>query len=316
MNALRYVWFIIGLFTYPLRFVLYTLHRLFVFLSKEGARWIIPLVLLTIGMLMRARIDAYAGVGITDFYQDFGEPFFSFRIEITFAILFLLLFFSLKIVALVMSPIVGAFPAPSQPLRPMTPLIVQKHSIREYPAKLAVSAPRKGYFNGKLGKLDRYLPAHIRPLLKAGAQASIPTAMAAPPPALRRETANPPDRAPALRSKPGAQERATRQPPPPPARDISPDHHDIPTPHRPSGGSNATPTQGYPRPSPSAAPRIQGREPPRPEWKPSDDIEPPRSFGRPPQEGGGRAAATAPMPPRIRRPSRNDDLPSEPEREP
>lgn len=175
MNTLRIIWFVLGIILFPIRYLLYTTHRLLVFSSKSGARWIVPMLMLAFGILLRSKIDAVAGEAVTEFFWEFRDPdfphIFDYRMELVFAGTFFTAFIGLTVVSKVTTPIVGAIPAPQRPLAPLRPITVTEHTVETVKAKVSVKPPRLGFHNGKLARLDKRLPAAARSVLVASANA-------------------------------------------------------------------------------------------------------------------------------------------------
>lgn len=206
--------------------MIYGIHRVLVFFSKEGARWIIPLIMVIAGILLRSQIDAYAGVTITNIFDGWGDVIFTWRMEIVFAALFLSAYLALKIVSFVISPIVGALPAPRSPLRPLKPLFANEFKIIIQKAKIAVKSPRSGSFKGKLTRFNKKLPGRVQTLLLTS-----PVAQPAPAqPAMMAE----PDMEMEQRQRAVKQKRppppASQPQPKPPQRQMAP--KDVPPPRR------------------------------------------------------------------------------------
>ena len=171
MNALRYLWFALSIPFYPVRLLLFYIHRTLVFSSKSGAKLIVPIVLLAAALVMRTKIDALAGAFITDQFWEFRETdlhdLFAYRMEITFTIGFFSLYLALAILARITTPIVGAIPAPRAPLMPRPPLVARKHVIKTQKASVVVSGKGSRY-KGDLAQLQRFMPAHALAVLEAG----------------------------------------------------------------------------------------------------------------------------------------------------
>ena len=171
MIMFNYLVYLIKMLFYPLRLILFTVHRFLVFLSKPGARIILPVLMLSVGFLLRSRIDALAGGLITDAfwdYRDSSPEVFDYRIEITFGLCFFAAYVALLIAAKVTTPVVGAVPAPRAPLFPRPPLIVREHKIDTVRTSVAISGG-KSRFKGQLERLDRHLPPPALAVLGAGA---------------------------------------------------------------------------------------------------------------------------------------------------
>ncbi|ORE90108.1 hypothetical protein ATO13_23551 [Stappia sp. 22II-S9-Z10] len=172
MTALKYIWYALGLLFFPLRFASYILHRLFVFFSKPGAAFLMPALLAGAAFLLRTKIDGLAGVWITDQFwalrghEDLGWMF-DYRIEITFAAAFLLVAMALVVLRILLTPVVGALPAPRAPLVPLRPLIVREHVIAIQKASVAIRG-KSSRFRGDLARLERYLSPQARDVLEAG----------------------------------------------------------------------------------------------------------------------------------------------------
>ena len=173
MILLSYLIFLVKLLFYPLRLALFIIHRFLVFVSKPGAAIIVPVSMLALGFLLRSNIDALAGGMITDAFWDWRESspeLFDYRIEITFALGFLLTYLTLLFAGRLATPVVGAIPAPRAPIFPRPPLIVREHKISAVKASLAIGGT-KSRFKGELKQLDRYLPPRALAVLGAGGSA-------------------------------------------------------------------------------------------------------------------------------------------------
>lgn len=173
MILLSYLIFLVKLLFYPLRLALFIIHRFLVFVSKPGAAIIVPVSMLALGFLLRSNIDALAGGMITDAFWGWRESspeLFDYRIEITFALGFLLTYLAMLFAGKFATPVVGAIPAPRAPIFPRPPLIVREHKISAVKASLAIGGT-KSRFKGELKQLDRYLPPRALVVLGAGASA-------------------------------------------------------------------------------------------------------------------------------------------------
>lgn len=170
MNSLRLFWFVVVSVFYPLRLILYWLHSVFVFLTKPGAKYILPTVLLGGGIALRTVLETtldgpMAAVAAPVAGLVGAGTAFTYRVEILFVILFAGMYFTLLIIGRFLAPIMGAFPAPAKPLPPMRPLLDKEHSVATVRAKPAIKRTKRGRYNGDLDILTRRLPKDLQALL-------------------------------------------------------------------------------------------------------------------------------------------------------
>lgn len=172
MTFFKYAIYVISLVVYPIRLTLFYIHKIFVFISKPGARLLVPILMLVASIVLRTRIDAIAGGHITDMFWDFKDgdmhSVYEYRMEITFSIIFFIVYILLWIAAKIMTPIVGALNAPRVPLLPMPPLIAVDHVIKPVKASVALSGGGSRH-KGDLTRLNRFLPPQAIAVLEAGA---------------------------------------------------------------------------------------------------------------------------------------------------
>lgn len=177
MNLLRFIGYSLGLILFPVRFLFFTVHRLLVFTSKPGAKLIVPILVLTFGLLLRSQLDPLLGAPITDAFAGLtsargdepGDMIYAWRMEVAFALVFMTLYLGLAVTSKVTTPIVGALPAPRRPLAPMRPITLKEHQIDTVKARVAIRPRRAGFFNGDLSKLNKRLPDRVRALLNESA---------------------------------------------------------------------------------------------------------------------------------------------------
>ena len=259
-------WYAIRLFFYPPRLILYWIHSVMVFISKPGAKIVVPVILIVVGLALRTFIDPLLGNVITQAASPFiGSALFDLRIEIAFALLFVALYLLMWAAGGVLSPVAGTFPAPKRPMPPLRPLQMPMHKIKTVKASLVIKKPVSGYFNGNLDRLVKRLPPDIRPLLDPPPVAPSPIPLEAEPVQGDQHGDHP---TPSHRAKPPPPPPSNR-PPPPPA--LAPE--ELPAPDRRPPLANepgravepsAAPVRPPPRPSrpqPPPPPPLPPREP-------------------------------------------------------
>ena len=171
MMLLRQIGYILACQFYCLRLVLYGIHSLLVFLTKPGARLVIPLALIGLVYAARDPLKAHFDQPIGDFWSgamwvflgsDLYRLLEPFRIELTalagllgFALVFALL-------SSMMRPVIGTFAAPKQPLPPLPPLSVPDTRLRTVKATLVIPKRGRNRFRGELSSLIRRLPDHLQ----------------------------------------------------------------------------------------------------------------------------------------------------------
>lgn len=249
---MRQAWYIIRLIFFPIRLVIYWWHSVLVFLSKPGAKLVIPMFLVGIGLLLRTYIDPIFGELITSMASPlYGTAAFDYRVELAFSVVFIVIYFALMILAKMLSPVVGTFPAPKRPLTPMKPLKVKEHTVETVTATVALKNPVRGYFNGKLVRLVKRLPLDIQAVLERREEEPEIIPPPAPPESVRHGGDSGPDVV-----------RAVQPPPPPKTAQDAPERSVKP----PSSAEPPTPVprQQPPRPQVATGDRNPLSPPPMP----------------------------------------------------
>ena len=175
MTALRYLVYVLACQFYCLRLAVYLIHSALVFLTKPGARLVVPLALLGLVYVLRGFIEAQADPAIDAFWQGAVRPLIGadlygllspFAIEISALAVLLLFALAFALLSSMLRPLVGTFAAPRQPLPPLPPLLVPDTQVRTVKARIAVPERSRSGFHGDLDALLDRVPDHVREVVE------------------------------------------------------------------------------------------------------------------------------------------------------
>jgi hypothetical protein len=232
MIVARYIGYVLACQLYTLRLGLYWLHSALVFLSKPGARILVPVVLFAVVYLLRTPLDAAISNDIDTLWESLVRPIFGsdlanltrpLNIELTAVTLLLLLGLVMLLLASMLQPVVGALNAPRKPLPPLPPMVVPNTEVKAVPATRLLTPQSYAPLPEGLASLSRGLPEELQGLLarKEDAGKAIPTDRFARPPAASPGSGAGqtvmPERAPGKPTEPDMPPRPRHpdQPPPP-----------------------------------------------------------------------------------------------------
>lgn len=177
MTLLRFVWFLIACAFYPFRLLLFWLHSIFIFLTKPGARIILPLAVVLLATWWRFSygepvemfVDAFGGL-----YRDiinalfgpaWGQLAYEYRGSISGVIVYFVLSLAVSLISAILHPFVHALPPPRRPFLPLAPLRAPKHVVGVEPVSVVVQSPGERTYSGDLARMLARLPAEIREVI-------------------------------------------------------------------------------------------------------------------------------------------------------
>jgi hypothetical protein len=181
MTLLRYLHYMLACQLYTLRLVLYWGHSGLVFLSKPGARIIVPVALFGFVYALQAPLEAAVGAKIDTLWQSLVQPVFGtdlarltqpLNIEITAVALLLLLALVMMLLASMLQPVIGALWAPRMPLPPLPPLLVPDTEVKAVPVTRLLKPQLYAPLPRGLESLSQGLPEELQGLVlrKEGAK--------------------------------------------------------------------------------------------------------------------------------------------------
>lgn len=177
MMVTRYIGYVLACQIYTLRLLLFWGHSFLVFLSKPGARIIVPMALFGLVYALRAPLDAAVGGQIDTLWQSVVTPILGtdlagltrpLNIEITAVALLLLLALVMMLLASMLQPVIGALWAPRMPLPPLPPMMVPQTEVRAVPVTRLLSPQRYAPLPDGLSSLSQGLPEELQTLLTTG----------------------------------------------------------------------------------------------------------------------------------------------------
>lgn len=170
----RFIVFLVAAALYPVRFAAYCLHVFVVFLTKPGARFILPAIVIfgawasyETGGTVESLVEPAAQFVREVLGTEWGELAYRYRGILASVAGFFVIGWLVDIIAGLLRPIVHSLPAPRRPLWPLLPLRVPGHTIATVPATVAVTSPGKGRYRGDLAEIVTRLQPDIRTLLEA-----------------------------------------------------------------------------------------------------------------------------------------------------
>jgi hypothetical protein len=174
MTLLRYLHYMLACQLYTLRLVLYWGHSGLVFLSKPGARIIVPVALFGFVYALQAPLEAAVGAKIDTLWQSLVQPVFGtdlarltqpLNIEITAVALLLLLALVMMLLASMLQPVIGALWAPRMPLPPLPPLLVPDTEVKAVPVTRLLKPQLYAPLPRGLESLSQGLPEELQGLV-------------------------------------------------------------------------------------------------------------------------------------------------------
>lgn len=173
-DALRWIGYVLACQLYTLRLGLFYLHSALVFLSKPGARVVVPVVLFGLVYLLRGPLDAAFGGEVETLWASLVTPIFGsdlarltrpIDIELTAVALLLLLALVMLLLASMLQPVVGALWAPRLPLPPLPPMVVPDTEVKAVPVTRQLSPQAYAPLPDGLASLSQGLPDELQALL-------------------------------------------------------------------------------------------------------------------------------------------------------
>lgn len=181
MNLLRLVIWLLLYALFLVRTVLFRTYLFVMFLSKDGAAWLLFLLSGTLVLLswpltgalleewfvpIQAEIDGFARV----LQRETGSEVLSgllsqWALEITLAISGLITVRLLKAVSGVLRTILAAFPMPARPLPPQRVWLPPAHRIRAVACRLSVPRLPLRWWSGDQAELLDYLKPELRAMI-------------------------------------------------------------------------------------------------------------------------------------------------------
>lgn len=229
----HYLKYILACQWYTVRLVFYVVHSFLVFLSKPGARLIVPGVVIGALYLTRDNLDALIGRNVDNLWSSVVAPIIGpgaaglttpFNIEIMAIVALILGFLAFGMLASILQPVMGSIWAPQRPLPPLPPLIAPNTEVPAVRVTRLLRPRRQPPLTQGLDALSAHLPDELQDVLK-------------PRPPQRRGAA------PLM---------------PLPTQQPTPDGSASPKPHRP------TPPPAPPKPQPSSPENLRPALPPKP----------------------------------------------------
>lgn len=175
MLPLAFGWYGFQLLIFPLRFALYVLHGLMIFITKPGARFLIPAVMAVFvwwqWWWFEAELAPLVAWVLDEYRREFGivlpPELHQWRHQTAAVILFCVATVLLMGFSRALRPVMGAFPAPSAPLRPHPPFVTPKLRIRRVPVRVCVTRLGASRIDSDPRALQRRMPPSIRALLES-----------------------------------------------------------------------------------------------------------------------------------------------------
>lgn len=181
MNLLRLVIWLLLYALFLVRTVLFRIYLFVMFLSKDGAAWLLFLLSGTVVLLswpltgalledwfapMQREIDGFA----RSLRRETGSEVLSgllsqWALEITLAISGLIIVRLLKAVSGVLRTILAAFPMPARPLPPQRVWLPPAHRIRAVACRLSVPRLPLRWWSGDQAELLDYLKPELRAMI-------------------------------------------------------------------------------------------------------------------------------------------------------
>lgn len=173
-----FIWYLVRLALFPPRFAFYSIHGFLIFLSKPGARILVPagaaLVIWYAWEPLSRAIDPPVRAFLPLVRPMFGtELYFELyphRVELAIALGFATFIVLVIIVSEALRPILGALPAPRRPLLPNPPFKPPRRHIPRVPVRVAVRPLPKGGIDGNWKAVARRMPPEIKALLEHAPQ--------------------------------------------------------------------------------------------------------------------------------------------------
>ena len=144
------IWYGLRLVLYPVRLVLYTVHSFLIFLSKPGARFLIPALLAAAALWQHAIVSALADPLVTEAVSilqpldaELHAMAFPYRFWIVGTVGLIVGIILINWLSKLIRPVIGALPAPSPPMLPRMALRVRTFRLKTARSKLVVR-PRGG----------------------------------------------------------------------------------------------------------------------------------------------------------------------------
>jgi hypothetical protein len=171
----RYLKYILACQWYTVRLVFYVVHSFLIFLSKPGARLIVPGVVIGALYLTRDNLDALIGRNVDNMWSSVIEPIIGpgaaglttpFNIEITAIIALILGFLAFGMLASILQPVMGSIWAPQRPLPPLPPLIAPNTDVPAVRVTRLLRPRRQPPLTEGLGALTAQLPDDLKDVLK------------------------------------------------------------------------------------------------------------------------------------------------------
>ena len=171
----RYLRYVLACQWYSITLLLFWVHSFLVFLTKPGARLIIPILLFGLVYLLRSPIEAGIGhevdavwVGVLPAFvgSDIAQMLAFARIEISILVMLAVFMVFFLLFASILRPIMGAVWAPQQPLPPMLPLTLPDTTVHAEPVKRLLKRRHYRKLKHGLETLSVELPEHLQAVLQ------------------------------------------------------------------------------------------------------------------------------------------------------
>jgi len=176
---MRFLLYVIACQIYTIRLFIYWFHSFLVFLSKPGARLIVPILILAAIYLLRQPLRTAIGPEVDAIWKDVVPAFIgvdlatvlaSVRLEISALALLAVFFIFFLLFASMLRPIMGALWAPQEPLPPQLAMRVPDTSVPRVAVERLIGRRRYRRLDAGLATLSARLPDHLKAVLQARPQ--------------------------------------------------------------------------------------------------------------------------------------------------